>query len=144
MSRLSPPVGGANKSASIPSPDSAEDAFSPSIVGQAPPSSPPLEIPPPPLIMVNPTPPPIEFPEDASSALEEPLPPAPDLQKHYNTRVFRNASRRAAHLLRAHLQGIGDEQVWLVGFNRKGLIIGSACIAEGGLERARISLPDLL
>jgi hypothetical protein len=79
--------------------------------------------------------PPFDFSTDPTDA---PTPAA-----SYMFPPFRAAARRAFHLLR-FLKDCPHERVFLVTLDRKGALKGVSCIAEGGITRAHIRLPDLL
>ena len=137
MHRLTPPSGGAKKPASIGSPDPAQkDNHVPSAPAQnAPAESPPLllfKLAPPPFAVDLPP-----LPGDPASEAANPSSP-------YPSTLYRNVSRKAMHLLRSYLQGIGHQEIWLLTVDTEGNISGGSCLAKGGLEHVQIALPDFL
>jgi RadC-like JAB domain len=96
-----------------------------------------------PLLVIDPPapdfepPPPSSAPPDA--LLSDPLPLDPSIPPYY-----RNISRKVLYWLRPRVQSCEHVQIWTVALNRTCDIVGSSCIAQGGLARVHIALSDLI
>src|SRR6266545_482568 len=96
-----------------------------------------------PLLVIDPPapdfepPPPSSVPPDA--LLSDPLPLDPSIPPFY-----RIISRKVLYWLRPRVQSCEYVQIWTVALNRTCDIVGSSCIAQGGLARVHIALSDLI
>ena len=87
----------------------------------------------------------IQFELPADSPLPEgALSAEPDPNERFTSALYRIASRRAMHWLRAQLQGCAHTQLWMVTIDLEANPTGSFCLAKGGLHRLQIALPELL
>jgi RadC-like JAB domain len=81
---------------------------------------------------------------------ESPLPPSaapatePDPGACFTSALYRTASRRAMHWLRAHLQGCPHTELWMVTVDLEATPTSSFCLAKGGLHRVELPFSDLL
>ena len=81
-----------------------------------------------------------ELPADSPLAAAE----GPDPNARFTSALYRTASRRAMHWLRAHLQGCPHIQLWMVTLDLEANPTSSFCLAKGGLHRIPITFSELL
>jgi RadC-like JAB domain len=154
MGRLTPPPGGAKKVVSSVSPETSsiptEDPFinpaqrpkrpsAEQIPAHSADTAPRL---PRALVSVDAPLPHFDLSHDSSDPSE--VLPASAPAASYLFPPFRAAARRAFHLLRPSLKDCPYERIFMVALDLKGTLKGTVCIAEGGIVRAPIPLPDLL
>ena len=154
MGRLTPPPGGAKKPASSIAPETSsiptEDPFinpaqrpkRPSAEQIPANSADPAPRLPRALVSVDAPLPHFDLSHDSSDPSEAPAAPAPAASFLFPP--FRAAARRAFHLLRPSLKDCFYERIFMVALDHKGTLKGTVCIAEGGILRAQVTLPDLL
>lgn len=96
-----------------------------------------------PLLVIDPKAPEFEHPDPSS------LPPDdaaffPESGYSDVSPLFRPVARRALNLLGSHLRSCPHEEIHVVALKCKCHILGSICVAQGGLSRIQIALPDLV